>query len=84
MMNGKGTALIGRPLSWWDGAWIVVFPTKLRPPLRFQSLLPGLRVLRANSEPGNAVIICDDKRQGWLKNTIWRGVDMTDQPAVLI
>jgi hypothetical protein len=84
VIDGVRAALVRGPFVRWPRSGIGVLSAKLRPPFSLKSLLPFLGVRRTDGEPGNAVVVFDDKCQPRFEKSIRRGIDVTDQLAILV
>jgi hypothetical protein len=84
VIDSVSAALVRGPFGRRPRSRIGVLSAKLRPPFSLQSLLPFLGVRRTDGEPGNALVVFDDKGQSRFEKSIRRGIDVTDQLAILI
>jgi hypothetical protein len=84
VMDSVGAALVRGPFGHRPRSRIGVLSAKLRPPFSLQSLLPFPGVRRTDGEPGDALVVFDDKGQPRFEKSIGRGIDVTDQLAILV
>jgi hypothetical protein len=77
-------ALVRGPFGRRPRGRIGILSAKLGPPFSLQSLLPFPGVRRADGKPGDALVVLDDKRQPRFEKSIRRGIDVTDQLAILV
>jgi hypothetical protein len=84
VMDGVSTALVRGPFGGRPRSRIGVLSAKLRPPFSLKPLVPCPGVRRTDGEPGNALVVFDDKGQPRFEKSIRRGIDVTDQLAILV
>jgi hypothetical protein len=83
-MDNVRTALVRGPFGRRRRTRIGVLSAKFWPPFSLKPLLPRRGVRRTDGEPGNAHVVLDDKGQPRFEKRIRRGIDVTDQLAILI
>jgi hypothetical protein len=83
-MDSVRAALVRGPFGRRLCSRIGVLSAKLWPPFSLKPLLPCPGVRRTDGEPGDALVVFDDKRQLRLEKSIRRGIDVTDQLAILV
>jgi hypothetical protein len=84
VMNGVRAALVGRPFARWLRTGIGILSAKLRPPFRFEPLLPFFSIRRTDGKTGNALVVFDDEGELRFEQGVRCGIDVTDQLAVLV
>ena len=84
VMDSVSAALVRGPFGHRPRSRIGVLSAKLRPPFSLQSRLPFPGVRRTDGEPGDALVVLDDKRQPRFEKSIGCGIDVTDQFAILV
>jgi hypothetical protein len=83
-MDSVSAALVRGPFGRRPRCRIGVLSAKLGPPFSLKPLLPCPGVRRTDGEPGNALVVFDDKGQLRFEKRIRRGIDVTDQLAILV
>jgi hypothetical protein len=83
-MDSVRATLVRGPFGRRRRSRIGVLSAKFWPPFSLQPLLPFPGVRRTDGEPGDALVVFDDKRQLRLEKSIRRGIDVTDQLAILV
>jgi len=84
VMDGVSAALVRGPFGRRPRSRIGVLSAEFWPPFSLKPLLPFPGVRRTDGEPGNALVILDDKGQPRFEKRIRRGIDVTDQLAIAV
>jgi hypothetical protein len=83
-MDGVCATLVRGPFGRRGRTRIGVLPAKFWPPFSLKPLLPRRGVRRTDAEPGNALVIFDDKGEPRFEKRIRRGIDVTDQLVIAV
>src|SRR4051794_33295031 len=83
-MDSVHAALVRGPFGRRRRSRIGVLSAKFWPPFSLKPLLPCPGVRGTDGEPGNALVVLDDKGELRFEKRIGRGIDVTDQLAILI
>jgi hypothetical protein len=83
-MDSVRAALVRGPSGRRCRSRVGVLSAKFWPPFSLKPLLPCSGVRRTDGEPGNALVVFDDKSQPRFEKRIRRGIDVTDQLVIAV
>jgi hypothetical protein len=83
-MDSVRAALVRGPFGRRLCSRIGVLSAKFWLPFSLKPFLPCPGIRRTDGEPGDALVIFDDKGQPRFEKRIRRGIDVTDQLAIVV